>query len=63
MRSLFPDHAYYRFLDNMREGAASGVQLASTLLVAEFPTLRGEEARAVYCDWRASRTQLPERHP
>lgn len=52
MRSLVPDGRYFRFLDELRD-AGVATTLAPVFLMQEFPTLRGEEAKAVCADWRA----------
>lgn len=52
MRHLHDDAAYFQFLDGLADDAAP---VAAMKLACEFPTLRNEEAKAVYCDWRLAR--------
>ena len=54
MRCLHPDAEYFRFLDAIGGESSQHPSLAAMMLAHEFPTLRAEEARAVYCDWRRS---------
>lgn len=53
MRCLHSSSEYFRFLDNMDAGTCQNPNLAAAALEIEFPALRFEEAKAVFCDWRA----------
>ena len=55
MRHLYDDAAFFQLLDEMDEPAAP---VAIMRLTCEFPMMRSEEARAVYCDWLASRRPI-----
>lgn len=53
MRSLFPDAAYFKFLDTTFKDRDEHPAIAAMHLTVEFPSLKTEEAKAVYCDWLA----------
>lgn len=53
MRCLHSSNDYFRFLDNMDRNLGQHPDLAAAALTLEYPALRFEEARAVFCDWRA----------
>lgn len=52
MRSLHSNGVYFRYLDGLEGDFGQHPNLASMMLAQEYPTLRIEEAKAVYCDWR-----------
>ena len=52
MRSLHSNSVYFQFLDSLNGELNPHPDLASLMLTQEFPTLRTEEAKAIYCDWR-----------
>ena len=53
MRCLHPSSEYFRFLDGLDASFRAHPALAAAALTDEFPALRAEEAKAVFCDWRA----------
>lgn len=54
MRNMYPDAAYYEFLDELRDSGEVSTVLAPVALMGEFPNLRAEEAKAVCVDWRGT---------
>lgn len=55
MRSLHSNSDYFKFLEGVGVDFRRHPNLASLALMLEFPTLRPEEAKAVFCDWRHSK--------
>ena len=55
MRSLVSDDRYFKFLDGLNDDILVHTELAAVCLIQEFPTLRAEEAKAVWQDWRMSK--------
>ena len=59
MRCLHSNSDYFHFLDDMDSSISQHTDLAAAALSLEFPGLHFEEAKAVFCDWRAhSRTRV-----
>ena len=55
MRSLHANSDYFQFLDSLGEDFTHHPGLASMMLTVEFPVLKLQEAKAIYCDWRHSK--------
>ena len=63
MRSLYSDSAYFDYLDGICTDCQGRMHFMVHMLVAEYPALRVDEARAVYCDWRnAAMWESGKRH-
>lgn len=60
MRFLHSNSDYFAFLDSLDGEFSQHPNLASMALAAEYPVLRTEEAKAIYCDWRSAKHA---RHP
>ena len=52
MRSLHTNSDYFRCLDGLDGDFSRHSTLATMMLTIEFPALKSQEAKAIYCDWR-----------
>ena len=59
MRFLHSNSDYFAFLDSLDGEFSQHPNLASMALAAEYPVLRAEEAKAIYCDWRSAKRMQP----